>query len=414
MITSRRTRAVYYLYRMTNSAGFYVPVAILFLTDQGFSLSFIGFSYAVFAVATVTAEIPTGYLGDRVGRRGSLAIGAGLRAGVLAAYPLVETAGAYLCLHVAWAVGRTFKSGTVDAWLYELLAEHGEEASYALVESRGKTALLVTSAVTAVAGGLLYGVAPGLPFFANAGLAALGLPLLWIAPQARSGKRSTDAESGTTTPGGHRFTVSDAGQILRAQVERPSVRWLVVYLGLLYAVFGVTRIYEQPALDAVGVSVTSLGLLYAAFKLISAGAAASVGWLESSVGTRRLFALLVPAYGLAYASIAFVPALVLPVLFLNRGLHTIITPLRNQYLNDRLDDVGRATVLSGVAMAMALASAAARILAGWVVVWTGPLVLLAVVGVVLPATAGLVWVGTMPVRTDTSAVGPETDGHPAD
>jgi hypothetical protein len=38
------------------------------------------------------------------------------------------------------------------------------------------------------------------------------------------------------------------------------------------------------------------------------------------------------------------------------------TPFRNQYLDDRLNDVDRATVLSGVAMA--LASATARIGAG--------------------------------------------------
>jgi len=405
MSLPRWTTLAYYAYRATNSAGFYVPVAVVFLTDRGFGLDFVGLSYAVFAVATVAAEIPTGYLGDRIGRRGSLAVGVVVRTLVLGAYPLVDGAAAYLVLHILWATGRTFKSGTVDAWLYELLAAHDATDAYATVESRGSSVLLVTSAATAIAGGLLYGLDPALPFLANAGLAALGLPVLAVAPTGSVGpgdaardESTPETDADAATPSSTSFTVGDALAVLRAQVRRPAVRWLVVYLALFYAVFGVTRIYEQPALEVVGVSTAALGVLYAAFKLVSAGAAAAVGPVERHLGIRYALAGLIPAYGLAYAALAVAPALVVPVLFLNRGLQVASRPLRNKYLNDRLADVGRATVLSGAAMAMALASAGARLLAAAVVGWTGVVGLLAAAGAVAALAGVVVWVVASPVR----------------
>jgi MFS family permease len=178
----------YYAFRTTDSAGFYVPVAIYFLVDNGYGTGFVLFSYAVFSLASVAAEVPSGYVGDLVGRRGSLAIGAGLRVVSLAAYPFaVDSVTAILALHVLWATGRAFRSGTQDAWLYELLQARFDESEFARIKGRGNTALLVTSAATAVAGGLLYTVAPALPFLANAALAALGLPILYAFPPGGGG-----------------------------------------------------------------------------------------------------------------------------------------------------------------------------------------------------------------------------------
>ncbi len=387
----------YYLFRATNSAGFYVPVAILYLQDEGYGLGFIGVAYAVFGLATLAAEIPSGYLGDWLGRRASLAVGSALRTVVLAAYPLVDGATAYLVIHVLWATGRAFRSGTQDAWLYEILKAHFDEEQFARVEGRGRAILLVTSAAGAVAGGYLYGVDPGYPFFANAALAALGLPILvTFPPVERDG-------------GGEVFTVRDAVRMLRLQVARPEVRWLVAYAALFNALFLVTRVYEQPALDAVGVPVTGFGLLYAGFKLVSAGAAASVGWFEDRLGARGVFALLMPAYGLAYASLALFPVLVVPALFLNRGLRVLTIPVRNQYLNDRLEDVGRATVLSGVAMALALVGSVSRLVAGWGTEAVGVLPFLAQAGVAVVVVGVALWTLVSPIRAGNGTAGAESD-----
>lgn len=411
MTGSRGLIRRYYLFRATNSAGFYVPVAILYLQDRGFGLDFIGFAYAVFAFGTLAAEIPTGYLGDWLGRRASLAVGCGLRVLVLGAYPFVDAPASYLVLHVVWATGRAFRSGTQDAWLYELLATRFDESQFARIEGRGSTVLLVTSAAGAIAGGLLYGANPAYPFLANAVLAALGIPLLYSFPTV--GQGTSDA-GGTSASGDadrdEVFTIQDAIEVLRLQANRAEVRWLVAYAALFNALFVVTRVYEQPALDAVGVPVAGFGVLYAGFKLLSAGAASTAGWLNDRFGTRGVFASLVPVYGLAYAAIAFEPLLVVPVLFLNRSLRVVTRPIRNQYLNDRLGDVGRATVLSGAAMVLAFVGGVARVIAGLVAETLGPVRLLPSVGVPIAIAAGVLWVLVSPVRSGDRADGTDARG----
>jgi MFS family permease len=391
----------YYLYRITTSAGFYLPVAVVILQDKGFGLEFIGVAYAVYALGTLLAEIPTGYLGDRLGRRASLAVGCLLRVVVIGAYPFLNTAAAYLAIHLVWATARSFRSGTQDAWLYEFLETHFDTGDFARIESRGRMAQLVVSAGGAIVGSLLYGITPAAPFLVNAGLATLGLPLLATFP-AVQGAAEPDASE--------RFTVRDALVMLRVQVGRPSIRWFVAYAALFHALFLVTRIYEQPAFDVVGVPVAGFGLIYAGFKLASAAAASTVGQLQDRFGVRGVFALLIPLYGLAYAGLLVLRALVIPVLFLNRGLSTVTTPLRNQYLNDRLADVGRATVLSGAAMALAFVGGVARVVAGVAAEALGAVTLLGWAGVMLAIGAAAVWLVTSPVHAKDAVDGTATTG----
>ena len=391
----------YYLYRITTSAGFYLPVSVLILRDKGFGLDFVGFAYAVYGLGTLLAEIPTGYLGDRIGRRASLALGCVLRVVVLGIYPFLETTTAYLAIHLVWAAGRSFRSGTQDAWLYEILEARFDASAFARVESRGRTARLTVSAAGAVVGSLLYGADPAAPFLVNAALATLGLPLLATFPTVQ----------GADDPDTPRLTVGAAVRMLRAQVERPSIRWFVAYAALFHALFLVTRIYEQPSFEEIGVPVAGFGLVYAGFKLASAAAASTVGRLEKRFGVRGTFALLIPLYGVAYAGLLVAPALVIPVLFLNRGLSTITAPLRNQYLNDRLADVGRSTVLSGAAMALALVGVVARTIAGVAAEGLGAVALLGWAGVVIAPAGAVVWLATSPVRAGTADA--ETGGAEA-
>lgn len=375
----------YYAFRVTNSAGFFVPVSDVVPLDKGFGIDFVMLVYTVLSLAGVAAEIPTGYVGDWLGRRGSLTLATVGRVLVMAAYPLASSAAGFLALHVFWATARAFRSGTADAWLYELLEDHAETDDFARVDSRGRSLLLATSAATAIAGSLLYAVQPGLPFYANAALAAAGLPLLYALPAVSASGREDV------------FTVRDAVSVLRVQTKRPEIRWLVAFAGIFFGLFAVTKLYEQPALQAVGVPVEGLGVLYAGFKLVSTGASSTAGWLEERLGARGVFALMPPVYGVLYAGIWLAPVLAVPALFLNRGGRIVARPIRNHYLNDRLGDVGRATVLPGASMVLALGGSLTRFVVG-IGVNAPAIEVLPAFGVLLAAAAGLLWVSTSPVR----------------
>jgi MFS family permease len=394
METPRSLRLRYYAYRVTTTFGFYVPVSVVYLLDSGFGLGFVALSQAVFSAALLAAEVPSGYLGDRLGRRDTLALGVGCRVVGVAGYAVAESAALFLAAQVLFGFGWAFRSGTQDAWLYDLLAARGDTDEFAHVQSRGSSALLGTSAAAAVAGGVLYGVHHALPFLATAVVATAGLPVLASVP-AVEGRTLDD---GPLDP---RAAVSALG----VQLRRSAIRWVVVYTVLLFLLFDLSRTFEQPALDAIGVPVAGLGVLYAALKLVSAGAAATVGRLQARLGVRGVLLGTLPVVAATYGALLVAPVLVVPMVFVYRSARTVVRPVRNQYLNDRLADVGRATTLSGVSMVLSLAGIVVRLVAGQVAPRVGPVATLGGAGVLLTVAAGVVWLATGPVR-------PVGDGDP--
>ncbi|MFC7097196.1 MFS transporter [Halobaculum marinum] len=408
----------YYAYRASLSSGFYIPVSVVYMESKGLGLPEIGAVQAAFLFSMVAWELPTGYLGDRLGRRTALGVGSVLTVAVMVGFALADSTVGFAVVYASWAIAWTLKSGTADAWLYELLARDGAVDEFSRFAGRADSTLLLVSGGAALAAGLLYTVDPVLPFLANAMLAALGIPVLITLPRTHGGDSpdaaapaggnasasdSSDAGAAATATGPTDTTlgVREAAAVLRSQLTRPSIRWIVVYAALFNLAFSVTRVFEQPAMRAVGVPVAGLGVLYAAFKLVSAVAASAAGPISERLGTRGVLLLLVPVIGVTYGAFAVVPVLLLPALFLRRGLQRITRPVRNEYINDRLTGAGRATVLSGVSMVLTLVSGTANVLGGRVAAAVGPLTFLSTTGVAVAVAAGVLWVAVRPVRDVT-------------
>ncbi|MFC7137193.1 MFS transporter [Halobaculum litoreum] len=124
----------YYLYKATRAVELYRPVMYLYFVSVGLSFTQIALLEAAYNVTTVVAEVPTGYVGDVIGRRLSLVVGTAVIATTLAGIAFATTFPALLALYVLWSVGYAFRSGSEDAWLYDSLVGDGE---FATVRGRG-------------------------------------------------------------------------------------------------------------------------------------------------------------------------------------------------------------------------------------------------------------------------------------
>jgi MFS family permease len=372
----------YYLYKSTKAVEFYRPIMYLFFLAQGLNFTQIAILEAIYNLTTLLGEIPTGYIGDRVGRRNSLLAGTALISITLLGIGLSSSFWALAALYVCWSMGYNFRSGSEDAWLYDTLTDDLSEDEFAHVRGRGESVALAIGAGAAIIGGYLGSIDLSYPWFVASGVTATGVFVLLTIDEPAAYER-TD-----TTKLSFRRTLS----IIRRTISQQNIRAFVLYYYVLYAaVTYLVFVFLQPIFETVvldfGVSQSRvrslLGWFYAAYSLFGAGLSYYTGAIRARLGLRTWFLWLPFVVGGALVGMYFVPVLALPTFLLIRGLSDVTRSFAGQYINDRIETMGRATVLSAMAMVSGLAVVPFQLGSGVISDVVSPSFALAVAGVVL-------------------------------
>jgi len=368
----------YYLYMTAGTVGMWAPIWVVYLRSGGLSYSQIMTLDAIWWIGIVAGELPTGFVGDRIGWRNSLVVGHALTiVGVLTmglTTAFLPLAGIYLL----WALGATLKSGSRDAWLYELLDRRLDSDQFVRVQGRGRALQLSASAVGAIVGGAIAAYGLAYPFFATAAVRSIGLVALLALPTI-----AVDADD--------RLTVGEMRSVL-GQLAAPSLRWIVAGAALTLGLLGAMSRLTQP-ISLRWLAVPHLGLLYASFTGVAALASARADWIRTNVGLWGWLAIGVAGMAtLSIASLAL-PLVAMPALFALRGVRGALDPLLKQHVNDCIGTTGRATTLSGVSMAVSAAGAPLAIGLGQVTDLVGPFDALAVAGGGFALLTFGVWIG---------------------
>lgn len=404
--TAPRVVLKYYLYRATSSVGFVSPIFTLFLILRDLSFTEIATLSTVFSVLVVVGEVPTGYVGDRIGRRNSLVLSMAFSALSLAGFAVVHSFLGFVVLYSLWALALTFASGSDDAWLYDTLKERLDEGEFTRVRGRGGAVNQWASALTMIAGSLLYIVQPTYPFAFAAGFNVLAVVVLFSMPKNRqyADGRSTD-----------QLTIVDVLPAIRRRLSEPPLRSFVLYVGLLFGAIWAADEYIQPitvdvlethlrAASVFGVSVppeATLGFLYAGFALGSSVASYYADEIRATLGLRRVMLLLPVGTGVLLLVPAVVPVLAIPVFLAMKASNRALRPIANQYVNDHTESVERATVLSAASMVYALVRLPFYLLGGVVADAFEPVVAVAALGGAFLLASGATYLRGEPVPGGT-------------
>ena len=107
-----------YLYAFLMDLSLTAPIWVLYLRDgRGFSLTQITLLEVPLFLLIVFAEVPTGAVADRFGRRLSLMLASGILALSVFVYGIAESYFVILVSNLAWGLAFTFRSGADVALL---------------------------------------------------------------------------------------------------------------------------------------------------------------------------------------------------------------------------------------------------------------------------------------------------------
>lgn len=380
----------YYLHRATMTVGFFWPVFPLFLLHRDVSFTGIGTLLAVEAAVMLVSEMPTGYLGDRLGRRNSLVAGSAFVLLAELGFVVAHSFGAFVVVYVSFGLGRTFRSGSGDAWLYDVLARTGRETEFTRIRGRGESVTHWASTGAMVASGLLYAFDPVAPFLVAAALTAVDLVVLvGLLPAVETTETTVDAR--------------EVLPVVRAALTQSSVWSFVVVAAAFFGVEravsefipSVTKAVLGTAVTATGsVDVVFVGLFFAGFTATSAVASYFAGDVRARFGAPAvLVGAGVLSAGLMVGS-ALVPALALASFFAVKTADALVLPLVNGYVNDHVDTGGRATTLSATSMLFTVAKMPLLVAAGALADWADAILAVAALGAFFCLAAAVVSVAS--------------------
>jgi MFS family permease len=325
-------------YRFLMNFQLWWPIWVIYLQkERGLSLTQITLLDVPFFLLVVLAEVPTGAIADRFGRRVSLMLGSLMFSIAVFVFGIADNYGVILLSYTAWGLALTFQSGADAAILYDSLKAIDREDEFQKINGR-------LWAVTS--GGVLVAILIGAPIAAatsftlvicgSALISLMAVPLAFSMHEPRA-ERGDERER-------YLQTVVTG---VRDAWNRPSLRYIILFSGLLNAATFAPLIFVQPFLDEHGVGTANLGIWQAPVRGSGVIAALLVARVVARTGDRMAFFAMPAALAIAMFSLAGIDALWVYGVFLAVGVVAgVQNPVLATYVNRRIPSERRATMLS--------------------------------------------------------------------
>ncbi|MBU1202449.1 MFS transporter [Patescibacteria group bacterium] len=329
-----------YLASFLKNQTYFVPIIVLFFQDLGLSYSQIFWIFTVGSIFSFVIEIPTGIFADLYGKRKSIIIS---KFFIFLAFILFGFSFNFLTLLLAnliYELGKSFRSGTETAYVYNYLAANKNNPSYIYVKTNQKFYARISESIgTALGGYIAYKFGFNIVFFAAA------IPAFINFLQTLSWEKL--AECDKKRP---KFTIKNdlyfAKDAVKEVLLKSELRTIVFNITIFTASFIALEKFVQPYMKSVDIPLQYFGLIYSGFLLLVAFLARYAAKLEEKFGGVRMMNYL--------SLVSFLPLLILGfghasywgvfVFFFVMLVENIRSPVANALFHDNISSDNRATM----------------------------------------------------------------------
>ncbi len=347
-----------YIYRFLMNFQLWWPIWVIYLLkERGLSLTQITLLDTPYFVLMVLAEVPTGAVADRLGRKTALIFSSLLFAVAVFVFGIADNYFVILISYSAWGLATTFQSGADTALLYDSLKQIGREDNFQRINGR-LWAITSAAALLAILLGAPLASATSLtvPILVSAGICLLGVPVAATMHEPRQ-PREEGADS----------YVQMVRTGIREAWAHPSLRYIILFSGVVWTCTFGPMIFLQPFLQEHDVGIGGLGFWQAPVRAAGIVAALLVARFVGRVGERGAFFAMPLALAGCYFALAGIDHLWAYLAFLPVGMVAgIQNPVLATYVNRRIPSERRATMLSVQAVVASLLTAVMEPLGGFV------------------------------------------------
>lgn len=332
-----------------------MPILVLFFHEHGFSMQETFILKAIYSVAIVIFEIPSGYWGDTWGRRNSLILGTSLGTLGFLIYSLTSSFYMFGLAEFMLGLGASFISGSDSAILYDTLQERGDEADYTKYEGRVTSIGNFAEAFAAILGGVLAVYSTRYPFYGQTLIAAVGVvaAILLVEP-----KRAVIRTR----------SFKDILNIVHDSfVVNKKLCFYIVFCSLIGASTLTTAWYMQPYFIEIELPVVMFGAVWTVLNFIAGGVTLLSWRVEKALSTKAITLYIVLAIStLLMLMSQFTAIYMLAVAALFYMVRGVATPVLKNYINVLTTSDVRATVLSLRSFVIRVIFAVIAPVMGWI------------------------------------------------
>jgi len=337
----KRNITLVYILTALNYSWFWIAIWVLFylrFTDY----AGIGLLESVMITTSFLGEIPTGAIGDLLGKKKTLIIAFFLCAMGNLTMGFAPSFG-ILAMGIALTTfGGTFESGTIQAFVYDSLASIKEQEKYEKILGNLSSVRMTALGVVSIIGGYLYAISPGLPFIV---LSVFQMSAVFVSFFLHEPLVDTEVFS---LQNYLRQTKQGFQQLFKTH-EVKMQNMFIIALTMITLISGQILIDTQ--LVAQGWNARELGIITAIMFILSAGFGQMTPWVSKKFGQWNGFILtagviaitmiLVPVVGILLGTFLIVTRQGIAEIFGNSALVMINKTTESKY---------RATTLSTYTM----------------------------------------------------------------
>ncbi len=325
-----------YLIKIAKWFMLFMPIIVLFYQDNGLAMQDIFTLKAVYSIAIVILEIPSGYLADVLGRKKTLIIGTILGFLGFVVYDFSFSFWGFLMAELVLGLGQSLISGADSALLYDSLKAMGNEKKYLKYEGRMVSVGNFAEAIAGILGGLLAEISLRTPFYGQTAIAFIGIPaaILLVEP-VRYQKIS-------------RMRMIDILGIVKYSLFKSGhLKWTIFYSAIIGTTTLTMAWFVQPYFKMVELPLAMFGVFWALLNLSVGITSYYAHKLEFSLGQYKTMVLITVMIPGLYIVLSQINALWgIAILFLFYLVRGFATPILKDYINKLTESNIRATVLS--------------------------------------------------------------------
>lgn len=350
-----RTLFLYFLYDFLFGLYPIVPIMSLFFLAKSLTFGQIGIVFAVFSVSGFVFEIPTGYFGDKFGKKMSVICGLVILSITAYIWTFLTNTFGFAIFAGVWMLGLAFISGSFEAYIYDYLKSKKIVETYDKVLSTSNSIVYLSGAIGSILGAYLFSLNVNFPYY------LLALLFLICAFVVMAMEKEASIDDGELQ---EQLSIISG---LKCVLRTPKILWITLFVSLLYGFFSYFRgsVDKPYILDLKVFTVQWLGVFVAVSMIVQSLLMSQFAKIKSKLDESGLITLvwLMYAVGLAGMSL-FNGYFALIAITIFYSTESMYEALINSFSQKHIPSSIRATTLSSIKVYENIGSAILGLLGG--------------------------------------------------